>query len=113
MHEFDLCERLLDQVADEHAKRRFATVKRVRVEIGQLSSADPEAMLHAFEILARGTFLEGADFAIERVPSQGDCLDCGASVVVTEPPAVCPSCQGTRLLAAPGSGTRFVEIEVI
>lgn len=113
MHEFDICERLFDQIAEAHAAQHFRAVKRVLMEVGQLSSADPEALQQAFEIMARGTFLEGALLEIRRVPSRGDCLDCGASVLVSAPPAVCPECQGARLRPAPGQSTRFVEMEII
>jgi hydrogenase nickel incorporation protein HypA/HybF len=113
MHEFNICEDLLDQVAKEHAKQPFAGVTRVRVEIGQLSTADPEALQYAFEILTRQTFLEGAVLQIDRVPSRGHCLDCGAEVEVAAYPAACPHCHGARIKPGSGNRAQFIEIEVV
>jgi hydrogenase nickel incorporation protein HypA/HybF len=112
MHEFDICERLFDHIAEQQARHPFTRVKRVRVDVGTLSSADPEALASAFDIMIRGTPLEGATLEIEPMASLGDCLDCGAEVTVSAPPARCPHCGGTRLRPAPGHSTRFVEIEV-
>jgi hydrogenase nickel incorporation protein HypA/HybF len=113
MHEFDICERLFDLIAEQQASRPFTRVKRVRVDVGFLSSADTEALASAFDIMIRGTPLDGAILQIERMASLGDCLDCGAEVTIGALPALCPHCGGTRLRPAPGNSTRFVEIEVV
>ncbi len=112
MHELTICEALLDRIAQEQEARRFAHVKRVRLEIGQFSCLEPEALQYAFEIMARGTFLEHTALEIDRPRGRAICLDCGAEVEVESRQDDCPACGKGRLKPTGGDGMRFIEMEV-
>jgi hydrogenase nickel incorporation protein HypA/HybF len=112
MHELTLCESLFKLAEHERATRHFSHVCRVRLEIGHFSCLDPEALRYAFEILSRGTFLEGATLDIDRPPGRATCLACGADVELDTRLSECPACGSTRLRPTGGNQMRFIEMEV-
>ncbi len=62
--------------------------------MGHLRQVVPSALGFAFDLLAQGTELEGADLTIEEVPAAGVCRDCGADTVLPDFPLQCRSCGG-------------------
>ncbi len=113
MHELTICESLLEQIDRERETRHFSHVKRVRLEIGRFSCLDPEALEYAFELLGRGTFLEGAALEIDRPRGRATCLDCGAEVEIDDRRDDCPACGAGRLKPTGGDEMRFIEMEVL
>jgi len=113
MHELTICEALLERIAQERETRPFTHVRRVRLEVGQFSCVDPEALRYAFEIMNRGTFLEQAILEIDRPRGRATCLDCGADVELDNRQDDCPACAGGRLKPTGGDGMRFIEMEVV
>jgi hydrogenase nickel incorporation protein HypA/HybF len=113
MHELTLCERLISMLEEERSRRGFATVKRLRLEIGQLSCLDPEALAYAFEICTRGTFLSGTELEIDRPAGHATCLDCRAGVAIMSHLDTCPVCGGDRLDAQAGDQMRLIEMEIV
>jgi hydrogenase nickel incorporation protein HypA/HybF len=112
MHELTICEALFRLVLQEQAGGAFAHVSRVRVEIGAFSSIDAGALRQAFEVLSRGTLLEGAVFEIDQPPGRALCLGCGADVALETRLADCPVCGGGRLRATGGDQMRLIEMDV-
>lgn len=112
MHELTICDELLRLLDRERRQRGFAKVMRLRLEIGQLSCLDPEALRFAFGIVTRETFLADAELEIERPPGRAKCPDCGAEVAVTSHLDPCPACGGMRLDVSGGDQMRLIEMEV-
>jgi hydrogenase nickel incorporation protein HypA/HybF len=94
MHELSIAEAIVD-VAVRHARGR--QVYRVEVKVGHLRQVVPSALQFAFELLADGTVLGGAELAIEEVPARGRCRTCGAETTMTQFPLQCSSCGGLDL----------------
>ena len=91
MHELSIAQAIV-AVAEEHAGER--RVVKVEVKIGHLRQVVPSALAFAFELVAQGTRVEGAELAIEDVPAQIACRGCGAKSVVKEFPFACTGCGG-------------------
>jgi hydrogenase nickel insertion protein HypA len=68
MHEMSLCESILQICEDEARRQGFKRVTRVRLEIGRLSGAEPEAMRFSFDAVTRGSLAEGAVLEIIDMP---------------------------------------------
>jgi hydrogenase nickel incorporation protein HypA/HybF len=94
MHEYGVCEGVLDAV---RARARGRKVAAIRVRFGVWHAVDAESLSDAFESVAAGT--EAADAAIElvTVPAQISCRGCGSSADSTDLLAVCPRCASTEV----------------
>jgi hydrogenase nickel incorporation protein HypA/HybF len=93
MHEFSIMESALS-MASEQARQAGATrVHLLRLRVGALSGAVPEALQFAFEALSPGTLMEGAELGIEEVPAKFYCRNCSAEFTADRMYSECPNCQ--------------------
>ncbi|HST54377.1 MAG TPA: hydrogenase maturation nickel metallochaperone HypA [Solirubrobacteraceae bacterium] len=103
MHELSIAAAIVDVAARHAAGRR---VVRVEVKVGHLRQVVPDSLHFAFDLVAQGTALDGAELAIEHVPAAGCCRDCGERTVLDGFPLCCAQCgsldvevlQGEELL---------------
>ena len=91
MHELSIAQAIVD-VAQRHARGR--RVVKVEVRVGHLRQVVPDSLHFAFELVAQGTALDGAELAIAHVPAAGRCRDCGAESVMEGFPLRCVRCGG-------------------
>ena len=112
MHEMALAEGVLQLIEDAARRDSFVRVKTVWLEIGQMSSVEPEALAFCFDAVTRGTLAEGSRLEFVTVPGSGWCMQCSASVPMTELYAACPRCGGYQLQVSGGTEMRVKELEV-
>ena len=74
MHELGITRNIVS-IVEEAAKGR--RVKRVTVDIGQLSGVMPDAIAFCFDIVAKGTLLDGANLDIRSIAGRARCRGCG------------------------------------
>ena len=91
MHELAIAESVLAIVERHAAGRR---VVEVQVRVGHLRQVVPSALEFAFELVAQGTVLEGAELRMEEVGAAGICRTCGAETPLPEFPLCCRNCGG-------------------
>ena len=108
MHEFGLCEGIVETVLERAAGR---PVSRVRVRIGVRHAAFAEPMAQAFEMIAAGTEAAGATLEIVAVPVGLTCRDCHSAAETADLLAVCPACGGDQVDLEGGDELTLVEIE--
>jgi hydrogenase nickel incorporation protein HypA/HybF len=89
MHELAIAESIV-AIAERHAAGRRVT--RVEVKVGHLRQVVPSALSFAFELVAQGTAVDGAELALEAVPAAGVCRSCGARTPLPELPLACRGC---------------------
>jgi hydrogenase nickel incorporation protein HypA/HybF len=94
MHELSIAEAIV-AIADRHAAGR--RVSRVEVSVGHLRQVVPAALSFAFELVAQGTAIEGAELVLTEVPATGRCWTCGAESRIDGFPLACRSCGGHDL----------------
>ena len=94
MHELSIAEAVIE-VASRHAGGRRVT--KVELKVGHLRQVVPSALEFAFELVAQGTPIEGAELEIEDVPAVGRCCECGAESVLPDFPLSCAECGGFEL----------------
>ena len=99
MHEFGLCEGMLEAVRKRADGRPVAGI---RVRCGVRHAVDAAAMTQAFGLIAAGT--EAADAALDlvTVPATVTCRDCGTAGESTDLPAVCERCGGMNVEVSGG-----------
>ncbi len=113
MHEMALCEGVLDIIAEEATRQRFARVRAVRLEIGALSHVEPEAMRFCFDAVSRGTIAESARFEVIEVPGEAWCMNCSKPVAIARRFDPCPACGGYKLQVTGGDALRVKDLEVV
>jgi len=112
MHEMSLCEGVLQVLQTEAKKQGFNKVKAVWLEIGDLSSVEPEAMLFSFDVVTRNSLADGATLNIINVPGQAWCMQCAKNVAVKQRFDECPECAGYQLQVTAGDEMKIKELEV-
>jgi hydrogenase nickel incorporation protein HypA/HybF len=109
MHELAIAESLV-AIAVRHARGRRVT--RVEVAAGHLRQVVPSALEFAFELLAQGTELEGAELVIEEVPAAGRCRSCGAEGRLDGFPLTCRACGGWDVAVTAGEELRVESLDL-
>jgi hydrogenase nickel incorporation protein HypA/HybF len=91
MHELSIAESVV-RIAADHARGRRVT--KVELKVGHLRQVVPSALEFAFELVAQGTPVEGAELEIEPVAAGGLCRSCGADTPLPDFPLRCAACGG-------------------
>jgi hydrogenase nickel incorporation protein HypA/HybF len=112
VHELSLAQSVVAIIEDAAAREAFTRVRRVWLEVGQLSCVEPEAMRAGFEAVARDTRADGAVLELVAIPGRGRCPACGAESALAAREDACPSCGGYGLRPIAGTGLRVRELEV-
>lgn len=113
MHEMSLTEGVVRILEDQAVKHGVSRIKMVWLEIGELSSVDPDSMLFCFGAIAKGTPLTAeAVLKIVRVPGTAWCMDCSESMAIGQRFDPCPKCGGHHLTVTAGDEMRIKELEV-
>jgi len=112
MHEMSLVESIVELVEDEGRKQDFLRVRMIRLAVGALGHAEPEALRFCFDAITKGTIVDGARLEIERVPGEGWCSGCRRIVPLEERFAVCPACGNYQVQMTAGDELRVTEMEV-
>jgi len=99
MHEYGLCEGVLETVRQRAGGRKVAGI---RVRFGIRHAVVEESLVQAFSLVAAGTEAAGAVVELVTVPATIDCRDCGLSADTTDVLAVCPRCAGDNVAITGG-----------
>jgi len=111
MHEAGIAQDLID-VAVQHLQRvPHGPVRVLHVRIGEMAGVNPDSLDFAFEAFGKGTELEGARLAIERLPLTVDCAACGQRTAVDDYVFRCGACGGEQVTIATGRELQFVSID--
>lgn len=108
MHEFGMCDGIVEAVQRRAAGRPVA---RVRVRIGTLHRAVEAAFQQAFAHAAEGTEAEHAAVELVVIPVSATCLACGVVAESNDIIVVCPDCGSTDLDLTAGEELILESIE--
>ena len=113
MHEMALCHSIIRIVVEEAQRQGAARVTVVRMEIGALSHAEPEALEFCFPAACRHTIAEGARLVLLRTTGAAWCLTCVKTVPLAARYDPCPDCGGHQLRVTAGQDMRVKDMEVV
>ncbi len=120
MHEYGLVQDVVNLVLQRSAPDSDRRVACVRIEVGEFLVASQESMETAYEVLTRGTPLEGSRLEVSQVKGRARCEACGFEGSGTdlgdelaEPPTLllCPTC-GAPLLVIEGAGIALLDVQL-
>ena len=109
MHELSIAQAVAD-IALRNAAGR--PVVCVQLRVGHLRQVVPSALQFAFQLVAAGTDLEGAELVIEDVPVRGRCRACGAETLMWAFPLQCARCGELDLELLAGDELLVDSLEV-
>ena len=94
MHEFSICERIVEAVLGELSRLHPAPKRlcKVRVVVGRLHQIVPESLTLAYKLLTRETAAEGSEMELVQAPVVGKCRSCGWSGDIHLPNFCCAVC---------------------
>jgi hydrogenase nickel incorporation protein HypA/HybF len=110
MHELSMAQAVV-AIAEEHAAGR--RVELVEVKVGHLRQVVPSALELAFQLVAEGTVVEGAELAIEQVPVRVRCTDCAEESGAVGFPLGCSSCGGLDVEVVAGEELHVESLELV
>src|SRR5438876_786464 len=109
MHELGITQEILEIVCD---RAEGATVRRVVLEIGQLTMVAPDALRFCFDVCSAGTPAEGSLLEIIETPGRARCRACAVELTLEQPFGRC-ACGSGDLEWLAGNELKINEIEVI
>lgn len=112
MHEMALAEGILQLVEETALREKALRVKRVILEVGQLSAVEPASLAFCFSAVVKGSLAESAELEIHEIPGAGWCHSCEQTVPLRERFAECPFCGAVPLQPTGGTEMRVREIEI-
>lgn len=113
MHEMSLCESVLHLIEESAESNHFSKVKTVWLEVGSLAAVETEAMRFNFDLIMKGTLVEGARLELIEIPATAWCAACEKDVEISQRYDSCPYCGRAGLPLSSGDEMRIRELEVM
>jgi len=93
MHEWSLCQNLLDQLTEVATGHGATRIRRVHLQVGPLSGVEASLLETAFRFCRPGTVAEAAALEIECPPARVHCDQCNRDLPVPLHDLRCPVCR--------------------
>ncbi|MDH3947658.1 MAG: hydrogenase maturation nickel metallochaperone HypA [Gammaproteobacteria bacterium] len=113
MHEFAVCQDMLQQIESIVAEQQAAAVDIVTVRIGPLSGIEAHLLSQAFPLAAAGTVAEKAELIIETLPIKVKCQLCGAETEAKPNRLVCGQCGDYHTQLLSGDEMLLASLELL
>lgn len=104
MHEFSMTKQIVENILLQAKKHDAKNVIQVNLVIGKLTFLGIEQVRFSYEILVKGTIMEGSKLHIEEKDGHVECSECGYEgninyeddpiYHVLSPTLRCPKCKG-------------------
>ena len=112
MHEMTLMGGVFEAIEKTVSQYEIKRVLIVKLKVGELTNAVPEALQMAFEAFSRDTVCEGAELLVERVPVRARCRKCLLEFEVKTLFFFCPGCQNAGVEVIQGEELLLESLEV-
>ena len=112
MHEVSIMESAVRMAVDAAKSAGASRVLALRLRVGTLSGAVPEALRFAFDVVCRDTIAEGASLEMETIPAAGWCPVCRAEFACADFISECPRCHNPNGELRRGRELEIASVEV-
>ena len=112
VHEMSLMGGVFEVIEKTISQHKVKRVLQVKLKVGALTNAEPDALQMAFEAYGKDTLCEGAELIIERVNVLGRCRNCQYEFNVKGMFFICPNCQDTSIEVIQGEELLLESLEV-
>jgi hydrogenase nickel incorporation protein HypA/HybF len=93
MHELSLATNVLEIAESTRHRANARQILSIKLEIGQLSAVEPDAMRFAMDALLPDSSAAGARVDYHFVPGRAHCRDCGQNFKLEFLYDSCPACD--------------------
>lgn len=112
MHEMAIAQGVLDIALDTAARHDAKRILVIRLQVGQMTEVEPEALRFCYEALSEGTISAGAQLEIVVIPLVGSCRDCRLEFGIDRYRFLCPACGSVGVDIVSGRELRVEHLEV-
>lgn len=113
MHEMAIAMEIVDIAKDSiPLDLQDARVRRINLQVGKLSAIVPDSLRFCFDLVIKGTSLEGAQLVIQQRPVLVRCRTCQTQWTVTEPVFLCGACGNGSIDMLSGRELDIISIEI-
>lgn len=112
MHEMSLMGGVFEVIEQTISQHNVKRVLQVKLKVGELTNAEPDALQMAFEAYCKDTICEGAELIVERVSVHARCRNCQDEFAVQSMFFLCPNCQHANIEIINGEELLLESLEV-
>lgn len=112
MHEVSIMAEAVRMAVESAQTAGAQRVTRLRLRVGVLSGADPEALRFAWDVVCDNTIAAGSRLDIESVAAAGWCANCEAEFACTSLFNECPRCHTVSKELRRGRELDIASVEV-
>jgi len=112
VHEMSLMGGVFEVIERTLSQYEIRRVLQVKLKVGELTNAEPDALQMVFEAFCKDTICEGAELIVERVRVRGRCRNCELEFSVKSMFFLCPKCQNTSIEVIEGEELLIESLEV-
>ncbi|KGK85797.1 hydrogenase nickel incorporation protein HypA [Desulfosporosinus sp. HMP52] len=112
MHEMSLMGGVFEVIEQTISQHNVKKVIQVKLKVGELTNAEPDALQMAFEAYSKDTIAEGAELIIERVGVNALCMNCQSEFSVKSMFFLCPNCGNSNIKIISGEELLLESMEV-
>ncbi|AFQ42932.1 hydrogenase maturation nickel metallochaperone HypA [Desulfosporosinus meridiei] len=112
MHEMSLMGGVFEVIEQTISQHNVKKVIQVKLKVGELTNAEPDALQMAFEAYSKDTIAEGAELIIERVRVIARCSNCQKEFSVKSMFFLCPNCENSNIKIICGEELLLESLEV-
>lgn len=114
MHELGIVFYIIDDVKEVAAANAVTSVRRVTLQLGEVSGVIPSYLQDAWTwACRREPLMDGCELVVEELPAVTLCEDCGAEYGTVAHGRTCPVCGSERTYLLRGNEVTIKEIEVV
>ena len=113
MHELSLLENVREILENHAVSQNFTKVTKVTLEIGKLSSVEPDALRFGFDVVMKDSLADNAELIISELNGLGLCQHCGLQVELETLYDPCPHCGSPLVKITQGAEMKIKDLCVI
>jgi len=112
MHELPVTQSIVSIASEEAYKHNVKVVKEIRIKLGRLTGLMPSCIQYYFDIISKGTVVEGAILNIEKLPIRIRCGSCGKESIIDVNSYLCSFCNSNDIKIIGGNEFYIESLEV-
>lgn len=112
MHELSIVENIIDITQKKAIEENFSIVKKIIIDIGELSCVSIEALEFCFDVACKNTVLERAELIVNSIKGMAKCKQCDIKFTLENIYDLCPQCDNNDIIIIAGKETRIKSLLV-